>query len=67
MVVALVLSRVPYAISPVHVLPTSFVPQEDQGYVMAAIIMPERRAIDAQRWPRRSTDLRQDSGSQPAR
>ena len=29
-----------------HVLPTSFVPNEDQGYVMAAIIMPEAASID---------------------
>jgi multidrug efflux pump len=28
------------------VLPTSFVPQEDQGYVMAAIIMPQAASID---------------------
>src|SRR4029077_16340830 len=28
------------------VLPTSFVPNEDQGYVMAAIIMPEAASID---------------------
>ena len=29
-----------------RVLPTSFVPNEDQGYVMAAIIMPEAASID---------------------
>jgi multidrug efflux pump len=29
-----------------HVLPTAFVPQEDQGYVMAAIVMPEAASID---------------------
>jgi len=29
-----------------NVLPTSFVPNEDQGYVMAAIIMPEAASID---------------------
>jgi len=29
-----------------HVLPTSFVPQEDQGYAMAAIIMPEAASLD---------------------
>ncbi|HUH95449.1 MAG TPA: multidrug efflux RND transporter permease subunit [Casimicrobiaceae bacterium] len=29
-----------------HVLPTSFVPNEDQGYVMAAIIMPEAASLD---------------------
>jgi multidrug efflux pump len=28
------------------VLPTSFVPNEDQGYVMAAIIMPEAASLD---------------------
>ena len=28
------------------VLPTSFVPNEDQGYVMAAIIMPEAASMD---------------------
>ena len=28
------------------VLPTSFVPQEDQGYVMAAIIMPDAASLD---------------------
>jgi multidrug efflux pump len=28
------------------VLPTSFVPNEDQGYVMAAIIMPDSASID---------------------
>jgi multidrug efflux pump len=28
------------------ILPTSFVPNEDQGYVMAAIIMPEAASID---------------------
>ena len=27
-------------------LPTSFVPQEDQGYVMAAIIMPDAASLD---------------------
>jgi multidrug efflux pump len=29
-----------------QVLPTSFVPNEDQGYVMTAIIMPEAASID---------------------
>ena len=29
-----------------HVLPTSFVPNEDQGYAMAAIIMPQSASID---------------------
>jgi multidrug efflux pump len=29
-----------------HVLPTSFVPNEDQGYVMAAIIMPDAASLD---------------------
>jgi multidrug efflux pump len=29
-----------------HVLPTSFVPQEDQGYVMAAIVMPDAASLD---------------------
>jgi multidrug efflux pump len=29
-----------------QVLPSSFVPNEDQGYVMAAIIMPEAASID---------------------
>ncbi len=29
-----------------HVLPTSFVPNEDQGYVMAAIIMPQSASLD---------------------
>ena len=29
-----------------HILPTSFVPQEDQGYAMTAIIMPEAASID---------------------
>jgi multidrug efflux pump len=29
-----------------EVLPTSFVPNEDQGYVMAAIIMPDAASID---------------------
>ena len=29
-----------------HVLPTSFVPNEDQGYVMAAIIMPAAASLD---------------------
>ena len=29
-----------------NVLPTSFVPNEDQGYVMAAIIMPEAASLD---------------------
>ena len=29
-----------------HVLPTSFVPQEDQGYAMAAIIMPQAASLD---------------------
>ncbi len=28
------------------ILPTSFVPNEDQGYVMAAIIMPEAASLD---------------------
>ena len=28
------------------VLPTSFVPNEDQGYVMAAIIMPDAASLD---------------------
>ena len=28
------------------VLPTSFVPNEDQGYVMAAIVMPEAASLD---------------------
>jgi multidrug efflux pump len=31
------------------VLPTSFVPNEDQGYVMAAIIMPEAASIERTR------------------
>ena len=31
------------------VLPTSFVPNEDQGYVMAAIIMPDAASIDRTR------------------
>jgi multidrug efflux pump len=29
-----------------HILPTSFVPPEDQGYAMAAIIMPEAASMD---------------------
>jgi multidrug efflux pump len=29
-----------------HVLPTSFVPNEDQGYAMAAIIMPQSASLD---------------------
>ena len=29
-----------------HILPTSFVPQEDQGYAMAAIIMPQAASLD---------------------
>ncbi|MEO8675563.1 MAG: multidrug efflux RND transporter permease subunit [Casimicrobiaceae bacterium] len=29
-----------------HVLPTSFVPQEDQGYAMAAIIMPQAASLE---------------------
>jgi len=29
-----------------HVLPTSFVPNEDQGYAMAAIIMPQAASLD---------------------
>jgi multidrug efflux pump len=29
-----------------NVLPTSFVPNEDQGYVMAAIIMPDAASLD---------------------
>jgi multidrug efflux pump len=29
-----------------NVLPTSFVPNEDQGYVMAAIIMPQAASLD---------------------
>ncbi|MEN6438074.1 MAG: multidrug efflux RND transporter permease subunit [Syntrophobacter sp.] len=29
-----------------EVLPTSFVPQEDQGYVMGAIIMPDAASLD---------------------
>ncbi|MGH8803018.1 MAG: efflux RND transporter permease subunit, partial [Casimicrobiaceae bacterium] len=29
-----------------HVLPTSFVPNEDQGYAMAAIIMPQVASLD---------------------
>ncbi len=47
-VVALVLLAVfLYAIYHLFtVLPTSFVPNEDQGYVMAAIIMPEAASID---------------------
>jgi multidrug efflux pump len=32
-----------------HILPTSFVPQEDQGYGMAAIIMPEAASLDRTR------------------
>jgi len=48
MTVALVLLAVfLYAIWHVfHVLPTSFVPLEDQGYAMAAIIMPEAASLD---------------------
>src|SRR5215831_20439685 len=29
-----------------HILPTSFVPNEDQGYAMAAIIMPQAASLD---------------------
>ena len=29
-----------------HALPTSFVPQEDQGYAMVAIIMPQAASLD---------------------
>ncbi len=29
-----------------HVLPTSFLPNEDQGYVMAAVIMPDAASLD---------------------
>jgi multidrug efflux pump subunit AcrB len=29
-----------------HILPTSFVPQEDQGYAMAAIVMPPGASLD---------------------
>ena len=29
-----------------HLLPTSFVPQEDQGYAMVAIIMPQSASLD---------------------
>jgi multidrug efflux pump len=29
-----------------HVLPTSFVPQEDQGYAMVAIIMPQAASLE---------------------
>ena len=48
MIVAFVLLAVfLYAIWHVfQVLPTSFVPQEDQGYAMAAIIMPEAASLD---------------------
>jgi multidrug efflux pump len=48
MVVALVLLAVfLYAIWHLfRVLPTSFVPNEDQGYVMAAIIMPQAASLD---------------------
>ena len=45
-----VLAVLVYAI--VHlfeVLPTSFVPNEDQGYVMAAIIMPDAASLDRTR------------------
>jgi multidrug efflux pump len=43
----IVLSVLVYAV--VHlfrVIPTSFVPNEDQGYVMAAIIMPDAASLD---------------------
>ena len=48
MVVALVLLAVfLYAIYHLFtVLPTSFVPQEDQGYALAAIIMPQSASLD---------------------
>ena len=48
MIVALVLLAVfLYAIWHLfHILPTSFVPNEDQGYAMAAIIMPEAASLD---------------------
>jgi multidrug efflux pump len=48
MVIAFVLLAVfLYAIWHIfRVLPTSFVPQEDQGYAMAAIIMPEAASLD---------------------
>jgi multidrug efflux pump len=29
-----------------HILPTSFVPQEDQGYAMVAIILPQAASLD---------------------
>ena len=29
-----------------QILPTSFVPQEDQGYAMVAIIMPQAASLD---------------------
>jgi multidrug efflux pump len=29
-----------------HILPTSFVPQEDQGYAMVAIMMPQAASLD---------------------
>jgi multidrug efflux pump len=29
-----------------HILPTSFVPNEDQGYVMAAVIMPQAASLE---------------------
>ena len=48
MVVALVLlAGFLYAIWHLfHVIPTSFVPQEDQGYAMAAIIMPQAASLE---------------------
>ena len=48
MVVALVLlAGFLYAIWHLfHIIPTSFVPQEDQGYAMAAIIMPQAASLD---------------------
>jgi multidrug efflux pump len=51
MVIAFVLLAVfLYAIWHIfHVLPTSFVPLEDQGYAMAAIIMPEAASLDRTR------------------
>ena len=55
MVVALVLLAVfIYAIYHLFkVLPTSFVPNEDQGYAMAAIIMPQAASLDAHAGDRR--------------
>ena len=47
MIAFIVLAVLVYAI--VHlfkVIPTSFVPNEDQGYVMAAIIMPDAASLD---------------------